>query len=253
MTDKALSYHLRRALSAPPPAPASVRAAAQRAGDEADRRGARTRIRFPKFAWMQVRFLGWKLWAAQGLFLLAVWLLAPEAFSAAELRRPQAAAQWLCGLSVLTAMTAPPLLYRSIRFRMQETEAASYFSSARLLLARLLIVGIGDAALLAGLVLLTVLNTALRIGSAATAAALPFLLSGSIGLHLLGHASPRQFLWGSLGSSATLLLALESRRLRWLFFPTPLGGLVCGALLLLCLWQLRQLLSSPVYAERQIA
>ena len=33
MTDKALSYHLRRALSAPPPAPASVRAAAQCAGE----------------------------------------------------------------------------------------------------------------------------------------------------------------------------------------------------------------------------
>lgn len=253
MTDKALSYHLRRALSAPPPAPASVRAAAQCAGDEAARRGARTRIRFPKFAWMQVRFLGWKLWAAQGLFLLAVWLLAPEAFSAAELRRPQAAAQWLCGLSVLTAMTAPPLLYRSIRFRMQETEAAAYFSASRLLAARLLIIGIGDAALLACFVLLAAVNTALHIGSAAVAVALPFLLTGCGGLYLLGHASPRQFLWGSLGQCGLLLLALESRRLRWLLSPGPLTASVCAALLLLCVWQLRCLLYSPLYAERQIA
>ena len=255
MTNRELKTQLRRSLTAPDisPAPQALAATGQLAGMEAARRAGRRRIGFWELARMQVRFLGWKLWAAQGLFLLTVWLLFPKAFFAAELRRPQAAAQWLVGLSVLTSMTAPPLLYRSIRFRMQETEAASYFSSVRLLLARLLIVIIGNTALLAGFVLLAVLNTALRIGSAAMAAALPFLLSGSIGLYLLGHASPRQFLWGSLGSSAALLLVLESRRLRWLFFPTPLGGLVCGALLLLCLWQLRQLLSSPVYAELQIA
>lgn len=255
MTNRELKTQLRRSLTAPDisPAPQALAAAGQLAGLEAARRAGRRRIGFWELARMQVCFLGWKLWAAQGLFLLAVWLLFPKAFFAAELRRPQAAAQWLVGLSVLTSMAAPPLLYRSIRFRMQETESAAYFSASRLLAARLLIIGIGDAALLACFVLLAAVNTALHIGSAAVAVALPFLLTGCGGLYLLGHASPRQFLWGSLGQCGLLLLALESRRLRWLLSPGPLTASVCAALLLLCVWQLRCLLYSPLYAERQIA
>ena len=250
MTNQDFEKRLRRALAEAPSA-ACPEALCTAARAEAGRR--RRRIGFGRFAWIQVRFLGWKIWAAQALLALAVWLLLGREQTLAALWRPQAVAEMLCVLSVLVFMAAPPLLYRSVRFRMHETEAASYFSSARLLMARLLMLGIGNVLLLGSLTLAAALHTALRLSSAAMAVWMPFLLAGSGGLYLLGHASPQWFLWGSLAEGGILLAAMFSRRMSWLFTPSPAWAAVCAVLLLFCGSQLHRLLRGCVYAEGQLA
>ena len=102
------------------------------------------RLSFPQFLSMQIRFIGWKVWAVQAACLLTVCGLLSHLLGQGYWKDPQSVAGLLVCLSLLTFMAAPPFLYRSVRYRMQEVEAAARFSSVQLLMARLIIIGIGD-------------------------------------------------------------------------------------------------------------
>ncbi|MCI7807886.1 hypothetical protein MR626_01130 [bacterium] len=214
----------------------------------------RQRISFLQFLSMQIRFIGWKVWAVQGASLLAVCWLLSHLFGQGYWKDPQSVAGLLVCLSLLTFMTAPPFLYRSVRYRMQEVEAAAGFSSARLLMARLIIIGIGDGALLSGIVLTAAAKTALQPGSAVVSVALPFLLASSGCLYLLGHVCPRQFLGGSMGLCGFLLVGLSlAHRHFHLFFRLSPGWIgVCALLIAFCCHQFHYLLHNCAYAEMQV-
>lgn len=241
------TYHMADA----PVRPDSLSTAAHLAWREA--RSRRRRIGFPQFLSMQIRFIGWKVWAVQGTSLLVICGLLSRLFGRGFWREPQSVAAVLFCLSVLVFMTAPPFLYRSVRYRMQEVEAAARFSSVRLLMARLIIIGTGDAVLLGGIVLTTAANSGLPGGSAVICVGFPFLMASSAGLYLLGHARPRRFLAGSTGLCVLLLLTLsQAARIG---APTPSLGWagVCALLAAFCWHQFRYLLHHCAYAEMQIA
>lgn len=214
----------------------------------------RQRLSFPQFLSMQIRFIGWKVWAAQGASLLAVCWLLSHLFGQGYWKEPQSVAGLLICLSLFTFMAAPPFLYRSIRYRMQEVEAAARFSSARLLMARLIIIGIGDAILLSGILLTAAVKTALQPSSAVVSVAFPFLLASSGCLYLLGHVSPRQFLAGSMGLCGFLLVGLSlAHRHFHLFFRLSPGWIgVCALLIAFCCHQFHYLLHNCAYAEMQV-
>lgn len=230
----------------------SMSAAALLARKEAYSR--RQRLSFPQFLSMQIRFIGWKVWAVQGASLLAVCWLLSDLFGQEYWKDPQSVAELLVCLSLLTFMTAPPFLYRSIRYRMQEVEAAARFSSVRLLVARLIIIGIGDAALLSGILLTAAAKTALQTGSAVIAIIFPFLLASSGCLYLLGHVCPRQFLAGSMGLCGFLFVGLsQAHRHFHLFFRLSPGWIgVCILLIALCCHQFHHILHHCAYAEMQV-
>lgn len=214
------------------------------------------RLSFSQFLSMQIRFIGWKVWAIQGASLLAVCWLLSHLFGQGYWKEPQSVAGLLVCLSLLIFMTAPPFLYRSIRYRMQEVEAAARFSSVWLLMARLIIIGIGDAALLSGILLTAVAKTALHSSSAVVAIVFPFLLAGSGCLYLLGHVSPRQFLAGSMGLCSFLLVGLSLAHRHFHFFTVPslspgwIG--ICTLLIAFCCHQFHYLLHNCAYAEMQV-
>lgn len=212
------------------------------------------RLSFPQFLSMQIRFIGWKVWAAQGTFLLAVCRLLSHLFGQGYWKDPQSVAGLLVCLSLLTFLTAPPFLYRSIRYRMQEVEAATRFSSVRLLMSRLIIIGIGDAALLSGILLTAAVKTALQPSSAVVSILFPFLLASSGCLYLLGHVCPRQFLAGSMGLCGFLLMVLSlAHRHFHLFFRLSPGWIgVCTLLIVFCCHQFHHLLYHYAYAEMQV-
>lgn len=214
----------------------------------------RQRLSFPQFLSMQIRFIGWKVWAVQGASLLAVCWLLSHLFGQGYWKDPQSVAGLLVCLSLLTFMTAPPFLYRSIRYRMQEVEAAARFSSVRLLMARLIIIGIGDATLLSGILLTAAAKTTLQTGSAALSVGFPFLLASSGCLYLLGHVCPRQFLAGSMGLCGFLLMVLSlAHRHFHLFFRLSPGWIgVCALLIAFCCHQFHYLLHNCAYAEMQV-
>lgn len=214
------------------------------------------RLSFPQFLTMQIRFIGWKVWAVQAACLLTVCGLLYNLFGQGYWKDPQSVAGLLVCLSLLTFMTAPPFLYRSIRYRMQEVEAAARFSSVRLLMARLIIIGIGDATLLSGILLTAAVKTALQPSSAVVSIIFPFLLASSGCLYLLGHVCPRQFLGGSMGLCGFLLMVLSLAHRHFHFFTVPslspgwIG--ICTMLIVFCCHQFHYLLHNCAYAEMQV-
>lgn len=257
MTNHALEARLRQHFHEPNAAAcsSSMSAAVLLARKEVYERSRRKRISFPQFLSMQIRFIGWKVWAVQGAFLLALCCLLSHLFRQGYWKDSRSVAGVLFCLSVLVFMTAPPFLYRSIRYRMQEVEAAARFSSIQLLIAKLVIIGVGDVALLSGILLTAAARSSLQAGSALLSVSLPFLLASSGCLYLLGHVSPRQCLGGSMGLCGLLLLGLSLAHRHFPFFLMPSAGWlgVCAVLIAFCCHQFHYLLHHCAFAEMQIA
>lgn len=257
MTNKDLEARLRQCYHEADDAvrPASVSAVVLLAGKQANRRFRQRRISFTRFLFLQIRFLGWKIWAVQGALLLVACGWMSSLFGQGYWKKPQTVEGLLFCLSVLVFMTAPPFLYRSVRYGMQEVEGAARFSSLRLLMARLIIIGVGDAVLLIGILLVAMVKTTLQPGSAVLSVGLPFLLASSGGLYLLGHVSPRQFLAGSTALCGLLMMgaALGERDLFQLLTLSPGWVGVCVLLAAFCGHQVHHLLHHCAFAEMQIA
>lgn len=218
---------------------------------EACLRQERTRISYFCFLRKQIRFIAWKVWAAQGMLLLIISILLSRSFNASFM--PRQSIKLLASLSVLIFMTALPLLYRSVRYRMQEVETATRFSGVKLLLARLFIIVIGDICLLTGVFLATVIKTALPTNSVVFCLCFPFLLAGCGGLYMLGHFPPRRFLVGSLLYCAFLIAAFDilPGQNALLFHPVAQIALCC-LLFAFCAQQLRYLMKISSYEEMQL-
>lgn len=234
---------------------AAVSAAALLARQETRKRKNRQRITFMQFLRMQVRFVGWKVWTIQGAALIMICWMMVRLYGQGYWTNPQSVASMLGSLSVLVFMTIPPFLYRSNRYGMQEVEAATRFSSARLLLARFIIVGAGDAALLSGILLTVALGFALRADAALVSVMLPFLLAASGSLYLLAHTAPQTCLWGSMGLCGALLLGIfvGNRHLQFRGNFSFAWICLCAVLAAFCCYQLHSLLHNSAYTEMQIA
>lgn len=212
------------------------------------------RISFARFLAKQIRFIGRKIWIVQGVSLFVMIALISR-FYGDSITLHQMIKRLAC-LSVLVFMTALPLLYRSVRYRMQEIETASRFSGVKLLLARLILIGIGDICLLTGIFLTSIINTLIPADSAFFCLCFPFLLSGSVCLYMLGHLTPGQFLAGSLLSCSFLavLFALIPGQYMFLYQPSlsAVRALLCAFLLALCIHQLRYIIKTSSYEELQL-
>lgn len=107
-------------------------------------------ITFSDFLARQVRFIGAPVWLLHGLLLLLILLI----FGQEHLRifvdnTHRLLPVVLCCFSVFTAMTGIPYIGHSARYKMLELEISTPASLRRLLSARILIIGIGNAVLLA--------------------------------------------------------------------------------------------------------
>ena len=221
---------------------------------EACRMQTRERISFARFLKKQIPLIGWKLWGIQGVFLAAASRVLSDC--SGYLTSPPRLARLLFCLSVVVFMTALPLLYSSIRCQMQEIEAASRFSSVKLLLAKLIVIGIGDIFLLGGLLFTATAKTALPADIAVIYLCLPFLLACGGCLFMLGHFPPGRFLAGStLFCFALLFLfSVPLRQSALLFHPSYQEGriILCVWLSVFCACQLRYIIKASSYGELQI-
>ncbi len=223
---------------------------------QAIRRCQRKRIPFRQFLFRQVRYIGWQLWSVQGLMLLLFDRMLTQLYGERFWDSPSSVARLLFCVSTLVSMMALPLLLRSRKYRMQETESAAYFSSARLLLAKLMVIGIGDLALLAGMFLTAQVRTSMQAGSLGFYLLLPFLILSAAYLYMMGHCSGDRFFSGSINLGIAMLLFGTVLPGRWLpLFQQSMtfGWLVfCGFLLAFCAGQLRYLLYRSPYAQLQL-
>lgn len=127
----------------------------------------------------QLRFTALPVWALQGALLVFICLMFGAASPSMDI--VPACASIAAELSALTLL---PFCNRAARYGMREIEAAARFNSSRLMLARLVAVGIGDA--------VCVSATALLLGGAAYEVLIlvvtPFLLTAALSLTVLEHA-----------------------------------------------------------------
>lgn len=215
----------------------------------------RERISFSRFLTKQIRFIGWKLWALQGSSLLFISILLSRFFESPF--TPRQAIKLFSCLSILLFMSMLPLLYRSVRYRMQEIEAVARFSGLKLLFSRLIIIGIGDVCLLAGIFGCAMLKTVMPADSAAFCLCFPFLLAGSGCLYLLGRLAPKQFFAGSLLYCSALMLIFSilpgQDAILYQSSLSALRAILCALLLTFCVQQLRYLTKiSSYYEEMQL-
>lgn len=212
-------------------------------------------LSFAAFLRAQVRFIGWKIWLVQALCLLVANNALNFIYGAYYFANPHLMMQVLCCLSVLVMLTALPFVSDAALYHMHETEAATYFSSVRLLAAKLLLVGLGDAAMLAGLWGYSLFLIPLTPEALSLCLVVPFLLAASGVLTMLERLSPQRFFLGSIAWGALLcaVFHFSSRHLPPLddlFLPGLALSLV---LLLYCLYTLRHLLRDHRFTELQLS
>lgn len=223
--------------------------------EEACQKKKRERISFSRFLIMQTKYIGWKIWSKQGIFLLFISYLLTCFYDYRE--SPQFVAKLLFCFSILLFMTALPFIYRSVHYQMQEIEAATRFSSVKLLMAKLIIIGIGDVFMMSGIFFTTIVKTSLQADCIILYLCFPFLLVSSGCLFMLGHFTPKHFLTGSIGLCLFFMIIIpgilgqyevlfqQSFSVRWL--------VICVLLVSFCIQQFHYIIYHSSYTEMQIA
>lgn len=256
MTHSDFRRQLQAALQADTSQEAAKRRTLKAAAAQMQAAVPRPRLGFAAFLRTQVRFIGWKIWLFQALCLLVANSALDTVFGGYYFFNSRPAALCLGALAVLVLLTALPVVYNASLYHMQEIEAASYFSSQRLLAAKLLIIGIGDGVMLVGLWSYALLRTPLSAPMLPLYLLLPFLLAAAGCLTLMGRCQPQQVCRGSAGWCGLVLLALSMTSSRLTLFTQAqtawIGVLGCAVLCLYCFWALRYLLRSSAFAELQL-
>lgn len=214
------------------------------------------RINFRSFLILQIRFIGWKIWLLQGFLLTALCFMLTAAFGNELYHNPKYAALFLCSISILVLMMSIPFIQRALRYKMREVEMASYFSSVRLLMVKLFIIGIGDIFILGGALFITVSKTPLNISAALLYLIFPSLLTGCGYLYLLGHIPAQWFssCCTMLCSMLYICIVLLNRFMPEFFRQELSGGwaAACVILLILCVSQFRYVVCCSAYAKVQL-
>lgn len=120
-----------------------------------DGRKHRTHRTMVEIALDQIWFIGWRTWLYQGLFFCLIWC-----FELSTIDRftdePHIIAVLLSILSIVSAASNVPFLYKSRRYSMLETESVAWISGRKLLLIRTLMISVCDL-MLAVVLLITAL------------------------------------------------------------------------------------------------
>lgn len=213
------------------------------------------RIKLNAFLALQIKFIGWKIWLLQGLVLAVLCYFLTVIFGEDLYKVKRYSAVSICSIAIMILMMSVPFIQRSLRYKMHESEMATYFSSVRLLIAKLLMIGIGDIFILNGILLLIVFKNYLSIGSALLYAIFPFLLTSFGVMYLLGHIPAQHFspCCALLCAILYICIALLNKFAPIVFqqtFSAAWAG-VCLVLLLLCLSQFRYIICYSSYAQMQ--
>lgn len=214
------------------------------------------RISFWEFFIRQVKYLSYSIWLVQGFALLILVGILGYSYGELSLDNGWQIAILLCGCAILIMMTSVPFVERSLRYNMNEIEAATRFSTSRLLLAKLLMIGIGDGIMIAGLLLITILYTSISIINAVLYLLIPFLLMSSVVLYLIGHVPMKRFklLCITLGGSILYGAVVMWKTCPWIFREMfNIGWIgICVILIGICISQVRYIMLRSAVIELQI-
>ena len=225
------------------------------AKNEWKERVVRPRITFSKFLAAQIKFVGWKIWLAQAIVVLCLSFLLVY-LGDYILNNPRNGALLLCSISILVLMSAFPFIQRSVRYKMYEIETATRFSATKQLLAKLLIIGIGDISMLSSILCVAIINTPLETKSILLYLLLPFLIASSGLLYLIGHTPIEKISQNSVVICMVLFLAFTILGKTYpIVFQQTFSfkwAAICVILILFCIYQIRYILYRSSYEEMQL-
>ena len=220
---------------------------------EVKKKQSRERIGFAAFLGRQMRFVGWRIWFMQGIGIIVLLCMCKAVFREMFVQYVQNIAFFLCCLSVLVLLSTVPMVYRSVRYEMYETELATRFSAVRLLVARLIAIGLGNFVMLGVILVFAAMRASMPASRALLYLLMPYLAASGGLLYLLKRVPVRQFqvcsvVWGCILIGVFVVL----RRLLPVFFMQTFSGAwvaVCLLLLLFCVRQFYDLVYDSAYTR----
>lgn len=213
---------------------------------EVQGRTERRRAGFCSFLVWYMRHAGARIWLAQAVLLLCLGAVLLGIYSIPYLCTQRRISMLLCGLAVLIFMTALPVVYRSLHYKMLEIEAATRNSIVRLFLAEMLTITVGDVVMIGTVIGITVIKASYSISSAFLYVGFPFLVMCCAAMALLRYAEIGKIpvYCGAMCAFGFGMIILVNK-----FYPAcyektlSAGGAgVCMALIFLCVYQLKEIM-----------
>lgn len=199
-------------------------------------------ISFGAFMLRQIWLSGYKAWLWQGLCLVLQCLWLDWYFSGNTSVGYSAQFGFaLCVFGGMTVLAGIPYLERSWNYRMQEIEISCFYSLPRLLLARMLVIGLGSLPCIGALCLLMsrwVASAGTILASSVAFLTLSYLLAALGCVFIIDHLHGRGatsfcYVWAITVSAGLVLLwtQLPAIDITWIL-PA-----LCACVLVLLLWE----------------
>ena len=211
---------------------------------------------FAMFVRLQ-RFISWKIWLVQGICLI---IFCRGLISISGLDQglsPGIAIRLICLICGSIPFITIPFLHRSMQYKMQEIEMASYLSFSMQMLNRLLSIAIGDICMLASGIIISVyvLHMALMISIVYWMT--PFLIFSTLILVILTHVSANRAITFYGISYLGLLIFTEVITHIHTMVEEGAGAhimlLICGGFFVTILLQAKKLISSHQINELHLS
>lgn len=216
----------------------------------------RQRIGLIEFFIRQIKYLSVPIWCVQGIILFLIVSVLGYVYGELTMTSEKQLAILLSSCVILILLTTIPVIKRSIQYQMSTVEAATRFSVKRILAAKLITIGLGDSAMIAGLMLFTIYQTSLPVIQAVSFLMVPFLILSSVALYLIGHMSVEKYAVGCICASAILffVVLLSGEIYPGIFEEEFMAGwvIICLALGAFSFSQIRYIMNHSAFAELQI-
>lgn len=216
---------------------------------EAQRKAERRRAGFGSFLIWHMKHSGVRIWLAQAGMIACIVFLLLRIYDSSYLMTQRRISMLLCGLAVLIFMTALPVFYRSSRYKMLEIEAASRINAARIFLAEMLTIALGDAVMIGTAAGITVIKASCSFSGVLLYLAVPFLAMWCIIIRLLRHAGlEKAFVYCGVICFFALLLIVLLHEICPACYEQSFSGCwagICIGLLFLCIYQMKGIMEHP--------
>jgi hypothetical protein len=212
------------------------------------------RIRYPAFLLRQVRFIGAPVWLLQGFLLLcACWVFGSAVTGTVSDLAPRHLPVLLGCFAVFISMTSIPFIGRSAHYQMLEIEIATRVSLPKLLLARILIIGIGDTLLLTVSFLLAKIRADYSAEYIAIYLLLPYLIAccGCLFIQIYTRGQHQGFTCTTFCFSLVALLMILYKVAPVVYEQTAIGvwGMLCAMCVGVLVIGLRLLLDKAAFLD----
>lgn len=216
----------------------------------------RNTISVPQFVLRLMKYTALKIWIFQAVCLILMCQLMFNIYFDYVAINSYTVAGMLVQYSIIIPFVSFPLLYKSVRYRMQEIEMGVHFSYSVQMIVKLAIIGIGDICMILSGIIVGMIRLDMDFSRAVLYGMIPFLFTSSVIIFIITHTS--------FNNGIVMLVfiyavaALFTERLAHIYpkvFEQSFNlaaFMICIVLVLSIILQIRTLAKSNKYAKLQV-